>query len=380
MVDLSHGDAGVPLKRRFRIGFEFSGCRVDNTRLVILTACDAAERGALILTRTRLVRADREGPVWRLALNARGHRRTVTARVLVNASGPWVTEVMERVIRVANPVRTRLVKASHIVVPRLFDHDRAYMFHNRDGRVVYAVPYERDFTLIGPAEVAWDGHPAAVAVEPDEITYLCRVASVYFREPVEPQRVVHAFAGVRVRHSGTGVPPGEWRHDRRLVLDAPARQAPLLTVHGGEIPTHRRIAEAALAALARHLPFAAPWTARVPLPGGDFPFDGIEALVRRAGGLWPFLGDASLRRLVAAHGTRLDEVLGQVASIAELGPCFGDELTGAEVGHLMRREWARSSDDVLWRRTKLGLRIAPEMQAALAQFIAAGGFSETAAE
>jgi glycerol-3-phosphate dehydrogenase len=379
-VDLTHGDAGVPLKRRFRAGFEFSGCRVDDARLVVLTACDAAERGATILTRTRLVRADRDGLVWRLVLNARGRRQMVTARVLVNAAGPWATEVMERVIRLPSLVRTRLVKGSHIVVHRLFGHDRAYMFQNRDGRTLYAIPYEHDFTLIGPSEVAWDGHPDAVAVGPDEITYLCRAACAHFRETVEPQRVVRAFAGVRVLHGGTAAAPSGWRRDHRLVLDAPQRQAPLLTVHGGEIATYRWIAESALAALARHLPFAAPWTSKVPLPGGDFPFDGIEAVVRRARELWPFLGDANLRRLVAAHGTRLDRMLGRATSAAGLGQCFGDELTGAEVSHLIRHEWAQSTDDVLWRRTRLGMRTGPQEQAALARFIADSGPREAAAE
>ncbi|MGA2124814.1 MAG: glycerol-3-phosphate dehydrogenase [Xanthobacteraceae bacterium] len=379
-VDLTHSDAGVPLKRRFRLGFEFSGCRVDDARLVIVTAGDAAERGAMILTRTRLARADRDGLAWRLVLNARGRRQTLTARVLVNAAGPWAAEVMERVIRLANPVPNRLVKGCHIVVHRLFDHDQAYMFQNRDGRVLYAIPYERDFTLIGPTEVAWAGHPDAVAVEPQEITYLCRVASVHFREPVEPQRVVHAFAGVRVLPGGTAVSPGDRRRDHRLVLDAPPRQAPLLTVHGGEIATHRRIAEAALATLARHLPFAPPWTGKVPLPGGDFPFDEIAAVVRRARWQWPFLSESNLRRLVAAYGTRLDQVLGRAASLSGLGPCFGDELTAAEVSHLIRREWAQSPDDVLWRRTRLGLRTGADEQAALARFIAASAPHEAAAE
>lgn len=379
-VELTHGDAAVPLKRKFRLGFEFSVCRVDNARLVILNALDAAERGATIRTHTRLVRADRDGLVWRLALNARGHRETVTARVLVNASGPWVAEVMERVIRRASPVRIQLIKGSHIVVRRLFDHDRACMFEGRDGRVLYAIPYENDFTLIGPAALVFHGHPGGVAAEPEEIIYLCRAASGYFREPVEPQQVVRAFAGLRVLHGHAATPPKGWQRDQRLVLDAPPREAPLLTVHGGDIATHRWAAGAALATLARYLPFAPPWTATAPLPGGNFPIDGIEALAVRAGGLWPFLGDRNRHRLVAAHGTRLDRVLGSAASVAELGPWFGDDLNGAEVRYLMRHEWAQSADDVLWRRSKLGLRVGPNGEAALARFIAAGGRHEAAAE
>jgi glycerol-3-phosphate dehydrogenase len=318
------------------------------------------------------------------------------------------------VIRLASQVRTRLVKGSHIVVRRLFDHDRAYMFQGRDGRVLYAIPYERDFTLIGPTELVLDGHPGAVAAEPEEITYLCRAASVHFREPVDPQQVVRTFAGARVLHGDATAASTRWRHDHRVVLDAPPREAPLLTVHGGQIATHRRIAEQALAALGRYLPPASPWTRWAPLPGGDFPFDGIDALVVRARGLWPFLSAANLRRLVAAYGTRIDDVLGCPGGMAHvaasdmpaprqgpapinepaqcpdcqgtgrspvgLGPSFGDELTGAEVRYLMRHEWAQGAEDVLWRRSKLGLRVGPDDEAALVRFMAAGGRHEAAAE
>jgi glycerol-3-phosphate dehydrogenase len=383
-VDLTYGEAGVPLRRRFRLGLEVSACRVDDERLVVVNAVDAAGRGATIRTHTRLVRADRDGHEWRLVLNARGRRETVTARALVNAAGPWAAEVLELVVRRPSPLRTRFLKGTHILVPQLFDHDRGYMFQNRDGRVLYALPYERDFTLVGPTELMVDGHPDAVAASPEEITYLCRAASVHFRAAVEPQHVVRAFTGMRPLHRDSSGARATWRRDHRLVLDAPARQAPLLTVFGGAIGTYRRVAEAVLARLSGTLPpgrsWSRSWTATTPLPGGDFPFGGGDALMQRARGLWPFLDEAHLRRLVTAYGTRLDQVLGGADSLAALGPCFGPALTAAEVRYLMRHEWAHSTEDVLWRRSKLGLPATPQEVAALARFMADDIRLEAAAE
>src|SRR6266699_1427080 len=333
ILDLTHGDVAVPLKRRYKVGFEYSDCRVDDSRLAVLNAVDAAERGALIRTRTRLARADRDGFVWRLALKSRGGRREI-----VTARG--------------------LVKGSHIVVPKLFGHDHAYIFQGGDGRVVFAIPYERDFTLIGTTDEDYDGDPGAVAASSDEITYLCRTANAYFRETVEPEHVVWAYAGVRPLHGDRTQAAKDISRDYVLALDAPHREAPLLTVYGGKITTYRRLAEAALEKIADFFVTGPAWTAHAPLPGGDFPWDGFEALVARACGLWPFLSEAHARRLVAAHGTRVDRILGQARSLEDLGPCFGTELTGAEVRHLMRCERAERAEDVLWRRSKLGLRLS----------------------
>jgi glycerol-3-phosphate dehydrogenase len=377
VLDLTHGAIGVPLKRRYKLAFEYSDCRVDDARLVVLNALDAAERGAVIRPRTRLMRADRDGQIWRLALNSHGVREVVTARVLISATGPWVAEVAECVLRRPSRVPVRLVKGSHIVVRRLFDHDRAYLFQSRDGRVIFAIPYQDDFTLIGTTDLDYDGHPGAVAASADEITYLCRAASVYFREPVEPQHVVWAFAGVRPLHGDASTKAKDTPRDYVLELDAPRREAPLLTIHGGKVTTYRHLAEQALAKLSIHFVSAAPWTHAAPLPGGDFPWDGTEALVSRARGLWPFLSDRHARRLVAAYGTRIDRVLGRALTPDALGPRFGTELTGAEVRYLMRHEWARTAEDVLWRRSKLGLHVGQQDELALARFMAQGGGRET---
>jgi len=380
VLDLTHGEVAVPLKRRYKIGFEYSDCRVDDSRLVMLNAVDAAERGAVIRTRTRLARADRDELVWRLALKSRGRRDIVTARVLVNATGPWVAVVAGQILRRNTSIPVRLVKGSHIVVPKLFAHDHAYIFQSGDGRVVFAIPYEGDFTLIGTTDEDYDGDPAAVAASSEEITYLCRTANAYFRETIEPEHVVWAYAGVRPLHGDRTQAPKDISRDYLLTLDAPHREAPLLTVYGGKITTYRRLAEAALERIANFFVTGPAWTAHAPLPGGDFPWDGFDALLARTRGLWPFLSETHARRLVAAYGTRIDRIFGQGRNPEDLGPWFGTELTGAEVRHWMRSEWAERAEDVLWRRSKLGLRLGPEPHQALARFMADARGIQTAAE
>jgi glycerol-3-phosphate dehydrogenase len=246
--------------------------------------------------------------------------------------------------------------------------------------VVFAIPYERDFTLIGTTDEDYDGDPGAVAASSEEITYLCRTANEYFRETIDPQHVVWAYAGVRPLHGEPTQAPKDISRDYLLTLDAVPREAPLLTVYGGKITTYRRLAEAALEKIADFFVTGPAWTARTPLPGGDFPWDGFEALVARTRGLWPFLSEAHARRLVAAHGTRIDRILGPARNLDDLGPCFGTELTAAEVRHLMRYECAERAEDVLWRRSKLGLRLGAEQQLALERFMADARATKTAAE
>ncbi|TMJ05905.1 MAG: glycerol-3-phosphate dehydrogenase [Alphaproteobacteria bacterium] len=373
VLDLAHHVVGEPLKRQFRQAFVYSDGWVDDSRLVVLNAVDAAERGAVIRTRTKLIRADRAGGRWELVLNARGQRETVTARALVNAAGAWAPEVTGHLLRLKPHAHVRLVKGSHIVVRRLFEHDHAYIFQNADGRVVFAIPYERDLTLIGTTDVDFTGDPAAPAASAAEITYLCGAASVYFRNPVTPDQVMHAFAGVRQLFDDGARRAKDLTREYVLDLDGRGGAAPLLTVYGGKITTYRRLAEAALMHLAPYFKLGARWTADAPLPGGNFPHDGVEALTARARGLWPFLTDANARRLTRAYGTRVDRILGGAQSLAGLGELFGDELTAAEVRYLMRHEFAETADDVLWRRSKLGLRVGTEAEAALTRFMESGG-------
>ncbi len=353
-IDLTHHAFGVPLKRSYRFGFLYSDCWVDDARLVVLNALDAAERGADIRTRTKCVRAER-AETWRLILNARGKREVVTARALVNAAGPWVGSVTETVLRIEGPARVRLVKGSHIVVPRLFDHDTAYIFQNPDRRVVFAIPYEQDYTLIGTTDENYRGDPATVSPSPEEIAYLCETASRYFRDGVTADDIVHAYAGVRSLYDDGSRRPENVTRDYHLAFDKSYGNAPLLTVYGGKITTYRKLAEAALKKLANVFTPNRPWTARVPLPGGDFPYNGVAAKVAEIRRTWPFLEEAHALRLVRAYGTRVPQIVGDARSYADLGTRFGADLTAAEVRYLMKKEWAQDADDVLWRRSKLGL-------------------------
>lgn len=368
-LDLTHNVVGHPLRGGPKYAFQYSDCRVDDARLVVLNALGAAEIGASIRTRTRVVRAERED-VWRLILNARGRRDVVTARALVNAAGPWAGQVAETVLREDGPFRIRLVKGSHIVVPKLFDHDNAYLFQNPDRRVVFAIPYERDFTLIGTTDDPFRGDPATVAPLPEEIRYLCEAASRYFRLATTPADVVWAYAGVRSLYDDGAENPEDVTRDYHLEVDERFRYAPALTVYGGKITTYRRLAEAALAKLSHFFDAGPAWTRDAPLPGGDFRFDGVEALIAQTHRAYPFLADDHVQRLVHAYGTRVDRLLGRAANAADLGQQFGGDLTAAEVRYLMEHEWAREVDDVLWRRTKMGLRSSPEQRARLTQFMA----------
>jgi glycerol-3-phosphate dehydrogenase len=373
IVDLSHSPVGEPLKREYRQGFIYSDGWVDDARLVVLNAVDAAERGAVIRTRTRLIRADRTDDLWQLVLSTRGHRDTVTARALVNAAGPWAPEAAQHLLRQPTSAHVRLVKGSHIVVPSLFAHDHAYIFQNADGRIIFAIPYERDFTLIGTTDQDFKGDLAAPTASAAEINYLCGAVSVYFRKGVTPDQVAHVYAGVRQLYDDGSRRAQNLTREYVLELKADRGQAPLLTVYGGKITTYRRLAEAALRKLARTFRLGEAWTADAPLPGGDFPHDGVDSLVARARGLWPFLTEPNARRMVRAYGTRLDRILGDARDVTALGERFGDELTAAEVRYLMRHEFAETPDDVLWRRSKLGLRLDAGAAAALTRFMETSG-------
>ncbi len=368
-LDLLTDPAGHPLRRSFHRAYEYSDCFADDARLVVLNAVDAAERGAVIRTRTRCVRAER-GETWRIVLNASGRREVVTARVLINATGAWTELFAEAALRLARPPRLRLDKGSHIVVRRLYEHDRAYILQAPDRRVVFAIPFQRDFTLIGTTDQSFVGDPASVAASGEEIDYLCRAVNEYFRASIEAADVVWAFAGVRSLYDDGSRKPQDIGRDYVLVVDEPVREAPLLTVYGGKITTYRRLAEDALSKLAHFFPRSQAWTAHSPLPGGDFVYDSIDTLVARTRRIWPFLTADHARRLTEAYGTRIDNVLKNVTKADDLGLRFGADLTEAEVCYLMETEWARSADDVLWRRSKLGLRLSDSERAGLERYMA----------
>jgi len=367
-VDLTHYPLGQPLKRSIRLGFEYSDCMVDDARLVVLNAVDAAERGATIRTRTKLTRAER-GATWELVLKARGRRDVAHARVLVNAAGPWIGEVAGTIIRqpLARPVR--LIKGSHIVVRRRFEQDAGYLLQAADGRVVFALPFADDFTLIGTTDENFVGDLATPTPDADEILYLCATVNQYFRDEVTPDEPVWSFAGVRALYDDGSNRPEDITRDYVLALDERHGAAPLLTIYGGKITTYRRLAEAAMAKIGHFFAIGRPWTAGSTLPGGDFAIDGFSAQVSALIGQWPFLSEPHARRLTRAYGTRAARFLGAAQGMDDLGERFTADLTGAEVRYLVEHEWAETAEDVLYRRSKLGLKSSEDERAALSRFI-----------
>jgi glycerol-3-phosphate dehydrogenase len=371
-VDLTHHPVGQPLKRTFRYGFEYSDCWVDDSRLVVLNALDAAEHGAVIRTRARCARVERRDE-WELVLNARGRREVKTARVLVNAAGPWIDAVADTVIRQPLPKPARLIKGSHIVIHRRFEHDDGYILQAPDRRVVFVLPFAQEFTLIGTTDENFVGDLNSVTPEPSEIAYLCAAVNQYFRDKVTPDELVWSFAGVRALADDREDRPEDVTRDYELVLDEREGEAPLLTIYGGKITTHRKLAEAALARIGHFFEAGPPWTAGSRLPGGEFAPDELSALVSETMVRWPFLSVAHAQRLVRSYGRRVELFLENAESMDELGPCFGGDLTAAEVRYLVANEWAQNADDVLWRRSKMGLKATPEDCMALDRFIASLG-------
>jgi glycerol-3-phosphate dehydrogenase len=364
-IDVTHHPIGNALRRPFGTAFEYSDCLVDDSRLVIATAVDAAERGAVIRTGARCVRADRLD-VWRLAVVDRGHRHVITTRSLANASGAWAASVAETVLRMPPP-RAAMLKTGQIIVRRLFETENVYVFQNRDHRLVFASPYQGDFTMIGTVAGLFKGDPAAVSMTADEVAYLCDSANRYFREPVDPSDVIRSFSGVNL----VSCPPGKRiAREGTTIFEARRGRAPLLTMFGGDVTTARVRAERAVSHLSRFYPMSPRWTAQTALPGGDFPAAQFERQIERTRERWKFLEPDQARRLVFAYGSRVDCVLGEAGERAGLGEAFGPELTAAEVRYLMIKEWARFPDDILWRRSKLGLTMGLADRERLAAFMA----------
>lgn len=365
-VMLARHPAGAPLKPGFRIGFEYSDNWVDDARLVVLNAMDAAAHGAQVLTHTPLAAARRDDTGWLLETPA----GTFHARALVNAAGPAVLDVLK--LAGERPhYSMRLVRGSHIVLRKLFDHAYAYFFQLPDGRIFFAIPYERDFTLIGTTDTDHTGPLSDVRASPEEIAYLCEGVNRYFRQRIAPADVVWSYAGVRpLIDDGSGRPEAATR-GYRLELSPESEGAALLTVYGGKITTYRHLGEEAVDMLARRLPaLSGPaWTKKRALPGGDFPTDGTAALKAEMVQRHPFLSPADTDRIARAYGTRAFAWLGNARHRAELGRDFGAGLSEAEVRYLQREEWARTAQDILWRRSKLGLRLNALQQDALADYL-----------
>ena len=356
-LDLRTAPEGAPLQPQYRTAFEYSDAWVDDARLVVLNALDAAEHGATIRTRIACTALHAAPDGWTAALS---DGTEIRARVVVNAAGPWVDDVLHgKAGPHASPharPRARLVKGSHIVVRRLVDGAQAYILQNDDKRVIFVLPYEQDFSLIGTTDVPYEGDPAAATIDSAEIEYLCRAVSRVFRQPVTPADVVHTYSGVRPLQDSGAETAAAVTRDYKLHLET--TPAPMLSIFGGKITTYRRLAEHAMHMLAPHLQSTRPpWTATAPLPGGDAPFETVLADARAR---WPAIPEPTLRRMAHAYGTRMEQALDPASEH------FGAGLHEAELDYLRRVEWAHTADDVLWRRSKLGLRLDPAQKARVA--------------
>ena len=362
-VELNGCGLGAGLKAGLGRGFAYSDCWVEDSRLVVLNAVDAAARGAAIRTRTRLVSARREGEAWRAEVHdtVTGAIETLAARRLVNAAGPWVAQVLAGALGQNAGARIRMVKGSHIVVRRLYEGEHAFLLQNADGRIVFVIPYEQAFSLVGTTDLAWEGDPGRPEISPAEIDYLCEATKAWLATPIGPADIVSSFSGIRPLYDDGAESASEVTRDYVLELDQPEGQAPCLSVYGGKITTYRRLAEAALAKLGVG---GRSWTAGSPLPGGDMrDFDMFLADFAAA---HPFLPASVARRLARAYGTRASSIIGTAKDMAALGDDFGHGLTEAEIAYLVTHEFARTPEDVLWRRSKLGLHLPPDTAGRLA--------------
>ena len=371
-LDLRTDVTGQPLKAQYVRGYEYSDCWVEDSRLVVLNARDAQTKGAVIRTRTKCISARRVEGLWELSIESEnGHVETVRAKALINAAGPWVSQVLGAVVGRNDPDKIRMVKGSHLVVDKLYDHDRCYIFQNADGRICFAIPYERDFTLIGTTDEDHKGDPGKPQITESEADYLLKAVSEYFRKPVTSDMVRWSYSGIRPLYDDGASKAQEATRDYVLKLDHPEGGAPLLSVFGGKITTFRRLSEHALEKIEPFFPqMGKPWTRDASLPGGDFRHDEVEQHIATLAQSYPFLDQATVHRLFRAYGTDAALMLGDAGSLADMGQSFGP-LSEREIEWLRDKEWARSADDVLWRRSKLGLHTSKAEQEALRNYMAA---------
>ena len=370
-IDLDASPMGEGLKSPAGKAFVYADCWVEDSRLVVLNAMDARDRGATILTRTELVRARRDGAGWSATIAEADGARTVTARAIVNAAGPWVADVLGTVPDARGDRGVRLVKGSHIVVPKLYEGAHAFMLQNPDRRIVFAIPYEGDFTLIGTTDLPWTGGPAKPAISDEETCYLCDTANRYFARAIGPADVAWSYAGIRPLYDDHAASASAVTRDYVLDLDGDDTHAPMLSIFGGKITTFRRLAEHAMGQLAPFFPDArGAWSAGAALPGGDFA-DRDQFLAALVAG-YPDMPRPLLRRLARAYGTCARTILGDARTIADLGRDFGGGLSAREVEYLVSVEFARTAEDILYRRSKLGLHAPSGTADALDAYLATG--------
>ena len=365
-VDLRAAPHADVLEERLATGFEYSDCWVEDSRLVVLNCMDARERGADIRTRTECTGLERGQDRWTATLRSADGATQVTAAQVVNAAGPWVDQVLGRALPTERHANLRLVKGSHLIFPRLFAGDHCYIFQNRDGRIVFAIPYERDFTLVGTTDVAFEGDPAGIDISAEEARYICDAANEYLKVDIAPEQAVASYAGVRPLYDDRASSNSTVTRDYQFEVDQDGPT--LLSIFGGKITTYRKLAEHALERLGVR---GASWTADQPLPGGDIDPQHFEDFVTAQQAHYPWLALSSVRRLARAYGTRMDDLLGDAQATNDLGVHLGGDLYAREVEYLMRAEFAQGAEDVLHRRSKLYLHLTPEEQARVADWFAA---------
>ncbi len=370
-VNLSTDVSGGALKPSFQSGFEYSDCWVDDARLVVLNAMDAANKGADMNVRTRVESAVREEGIWHI-----GAKNSLTgevverkARVLVNAAGPWVDEVLSTALSVKKPKNVRLVRGSHIVVNKVFEHDKSYIFQNADGRIIFAIPYEKNYTLIGTTDKDHGEKVGSVKIDPQELQYLCDSASEYFDKPIVESDVVWSYSGVRPLYDDGASEAQEATRDY-VVETETEEKSPLINIFGGKITTYRRLSETILQHVEAFLGQRGPaWTARSQLPGGNFAVGKLPDLIKQLQTRYPFLEKREAQRFARSYGTLSKQLLGEAKSLADLGKHFGAGLYQAEIEYLVANEWATTAQDILFRRTKLGVGLPQDVANEIDSFL-----------
>ncbi len=371
VVNLSRDVSGGPLKEQFRHAYEYSDCWVEDSRLVVLNARDASMNGAAIMPRTRVIKAEREGKLWKIITTASqtGIQSTHYARVLVNAGGPWVESVIKQSTHTPSTDHLRLVRGSHIITRRLFDHDKCYFFQGADGRIIFAIPYEGDFTLIGTTDVDHPDPDTKPVCTEEEKFYLCNFASQYFKRTITSQDIVATFSGVRPLYNDGASEATAATRDYVLRLDVEGG-IPLINIFGGKITTYRKLAESVMAKIAPFMDgIADNWTATSSLPGGDFAVHAFDDLVEAINAQYPFLPGGLARRLVRAYGTDTRLMLANVSSPADLGSDFGAGIFRPELNWAIDHEWVVSAEDFVWRRTRLGLQLTEQQISSIDDYI-----------
>ncbi len=370
-LDLRSDPAGKPLQDKFAKGFEYSDCWIEDSRLVLLNARDAEKRGATMRSRCAVTKAERVGDLWHISFkdSQSGTSETVQAKMLVNAGGPWVENIIHQTAGINSSEGVRLVRGSHIVTRKLFEHDKSYFFQGSDGRIIFAIPYEQDFTLIGTTDQDHSNPDTRPECSEEERDYLLGFASEYFAKPVTKEDVVWSYSGVRPLYDDGASSASAATRDYVLTVNQPDGTAPILNVFGGKITTYRKLAETALVDIAPFFPnLSGPWTAGVPLPGGDLAVAEVEDRLQQLLRDYPFLTPRWALRLFRAYGTEAWDMLGTAQSAADLGRDFGATLSEQELRWSIANEYTKTAEDMIWRRSKLGLRLSQKEIAALEAF------------